>query len=256
MTNTFPSRIRETTKQRKSRIVLALDINYTNRNNAKIFAKNSINMLKEYICAVKINFHLILPLDLYSEVKEVTDLAHSYNLQTIADVKLNDVGNTNRIALSHLWSGGFDAATVSSFVGFDGLREAISHAHENKNGVIALVYMSHKSAHDTYGLKIEDPKSGKTMQMYELFLNWVEELHADGIIVGATVPKIIKQCSERVKNKVLIFSPGVGWQGGDAQQALGNGSDYLIVGRSILQSKEPDKEAVKLRNLTCEITSN
>jgi orotidine-5'-phosphate decarboxylase len=168
-------------------------------------------------------------------------------------VKLNDIGDTNIVALSHLWSGGFDAATVSSFVGFEGLKEIISHAHENNNGVIALVYMSHKSAADTYGLKIIEPKSGKTMKMYEMFLNWVEELGADGIIVGATVPEVIKQCSERVKDKILIFSPGIGWQGGDAREALANGSDYLIIGRSILESKEPDKEAAKLRSLTWQI---
>lgn len=253
MSDNFSARIRESADKHKSRIVLALDINYTDRDSAIIFAKNNINLLKEYICAVKINFHLMLPLDLYSEVKEVTDLAHSYNLQTIADVKLNDIGDTNIVALSHLWSGGFDAATVSSFVGFEGLKEIISHAHENNNGVIALVYMSHKSAADTYGLKIIEPKSGKTMKMYEMFLNWVEELGADGIIVGATVPEVIKQCSERVKDKILIFSPGIGWQGGDARQALANGSDYLIIGRSILESKEPDKEAAKLRSLTWQI---
>ena len=249
MSDDFPARIRESSNKHKSRIILALDINYTDRDKALIFAENHINLLKEYICAVKINFHLILPLDLYSEVKQVTDLAHSYGLQAIADVKLNDIGNTNKVALSHLWSAGFDAATVSSFVGFDGLREAISDAHEHNNGVISVVYMSHRSAADTYGLKVVDPKSGKTLQMYEMFLSWAEELNADGIIVGATVPEIIKQCSGRVKNKVLIFSPGISTQGGDARQALVNGSDYLIVGRSIIESKEPDKEAAKLRNL-------
>ena len=255
MSDNFPARMKESSNKHKSKIVLALDINYTDRDSVIIFAKNTINLLKGYICAVKINFHLLLPLDFYSEVKAVIDLAHSYDLQAIADVKLNDIGNTNEIALSHLWSGGFDAATVSSFVGFNGLRDAISNAHEKNNGIISLVYMSHKSAADTYGLQIVDPKSSKTMQMYELFLNWVEELHADGIIVGATVPEVIKQCSDRVKNKTLIFSPGVGRQGGDARNALANGTDYIIIGRSILESNEPDKEAAKMRELTWEITS-
>ena len=255
MSNNFPRRIKESAQEHESVIVLALDINYTNRDSAIIFAKNSINLLQKHICAVKINFHLILPLDLYSDVKEVTDLAHSYNLQTIADVKLNDIGNTNEIALSHLWSAGFDAVTVSSFIGFNGLKETILHAHENENGNLALVYMSHKSAGDTYGLKIVDPKSGKTIQMYELFLNWLEELHTDGVIIGATVPEVIKQCSDLIKGKSLIFSPGIGRQGGDAGQAIANGSDYLIIGRSILESKEPDNNAEKLRNFTWKITS-
>lgn len=249
----FISRMKESADKHKSRVVLALDINYTDRDNAIIFAKNNINLLKDYICAVKLNFHLILPLDLYSDVKEVTDLAHSCKLQAIADLKLNDIGSTNQIALSHLWSAGFDATTVSSFIGFDGLKEAIANAHEKDNGIIALVHMSHRGASDTYGLQVIDPKSGKQIRMYELFLNWVEELHADAIVVGATVPDVIKQCSERVKDKILIFSPGVGRQGGDAREAVVNGSDYLIIGRTILEAKEPDKEVARIRNLTWEI---
>ncbi len=256
MNDNFLTRIKTSTEKHESRIVLALDINYTNRDNVMAVAKNTINLLQEYICAVKINFHLLLPLDFYSEVEEITNLAHSHNLQAIADIKLNDIANTNNIALSHLWSVGFDAATVSSFIGFDGLKEAISNAHENKNGVIALIYMSHKSARDTYGLRVVDPKGGQIIQMYELFLNWVEQLNVDGIVVGATVPEVIKLCSERVKNNMLIFSPGVGWQGGDARIALDYGSDYVIIGRSILDSKEPDKEAAKLRKFTWDKTSN
>ena len=208
------------------------------------------HLLKEYICAIKVNFHLILSLDLYSEVKEIIDLAHSYNLQTIADVKLNDMDINNRISLSRLWSVGFDTATVSSFIGFDDLSDVISQAHQEGDGVIALVHQSDKSARDIYGVKILNPKSGKTMRMYELLLNWVEELRADAIIVGATVPEVIKQYSERLKDKVIIFSPGIDPQGGDATQTLANGSDFLIIGRSIQEAKEPEKEAARFAKLT------
>ena len=36
-------------------------------------------------------------------------MAHLYGLQTIADIKLNDIGHTNDVATGHLWSLGFDA---------------------------------------------------------------------------------------------------------------------------------------------------
>ncbi len=39
----------------------------------------------------------------------------------------------------------------------------------------------------------------------------------------------------------VILSPGVGFQGGDAGKALAAGADYLIVGRSIIGSKDPVK---------------
>ena len=54
MSNNFPRRIKESAQEHESVIVLALDINYTNRDSAIIFAKNSINLLQKHICAVKI----------------------------------------------------------------------------------------------------------------------------------------------------------------------------------------------------------
>ncbi len=158
MTETFLERIRRASNLHKSRLVLALDPSYTNKADLLKLSIDTINLLSDNICAVKINFHILLPLDVYSEVKTITDLAHSHNLQTIADMKLNDISNTNEVVLSHLWSAGLDALTINPFIGVDALRDAISNAHSNANGVIALVYMSHKSANDTYGLKVTDSK--------------------------------------------------------------------------------------------------
>ncbi|MFQ5969707.1 MAG: orotidine 5'-phosphate decarboxylase [Nitrososphaerales archaeon] len=250
MSDIFIERIKKSGNLHKSKLVLALDLSYTNKKDLLKLTKNTLNMLGDYICAVKINFHLLLPLDLYSEVKIVTDTAHSLGLQTIADVKLSDISNTNEVALSYLWSAGFDALTMNPSIGFDTLRDAILYAHKSYNGVIALVYMSHKGASDTYGINVIDPKSNRKVQMYEIFLNWIEELNADGIVVGATLPEIIKKCSALVKGKVPIFSPGIGAQGGDAKQALASGSDYLIVGRSIIEARDPKRQASQIRQLT------
>ena len=249
MTDTFAERIKKSSNLHKSRLVLALDPSHTKKSDLLKFANDTVNLLSDHICAIKINLHILLPLDLYSEVKAITDLAHSHDLQTIADIKLNDISNTNEVALSHLWSAGFDALTINPFIGFDALRDAIANTHKNSNGVITLVYMSHKSASDTYGLKVTDSRNS-SKHIYELFLDWTEELGADGIVVGATLPEIIKQCSKRVKGRIAIFSPGVGAQGGDAKEALANGSDYLIVGRSIIEAKDPKNEASRMQQLT------
>ncbi len=53
-----------------------------------------------------------------------------------------------------------------------------------------------------------------------------------------TFPKIIRYCMKNVKNNFAIYSPGIGTQGGKAKQILGAGSDYLIVGRTILNSSD------------------
>ena len=68
----------------------------------------------------------------------------------------------------------------------------------------------------------------------------------DGIIVGATYPNIIKFCKEKTRNKLDIYSPGVGVQGGNATKVKKLGADFLIVGRTILNSKNPKKTAKQL----------
>ena len=59
----------------------------------------------------------------------------------------------------------------------------------------------------------------------------------DGIVVGATQDKILKEIAGRLP----VYSPGVGAQGGDAEQTIRNGADYLIIGRSIVEAKQPCK---------------
>ena len=66
----------------------------------------------------------------------------------------------------------------------------------------------------------------------------------DGIVVGATQDKILKEISGRLP----VYSPGVGAQGGDPEQAIRNGADYLIIGRSIVESKQPAKVAREIQD--------
>ena len=68
----------------------------------------------------------------------------------------------------------------------------------------------------------------------------------DRIIVGATYPKIIHYCKNKIKNKLDIYSPGIGAQGGKISDVLSSGSNFLIVGRTILYSKDPLRTTKKL----------
>ncbi len=97
--------------------------------------------------------------------------------------------------------------------------------------------MSAPEAKLSYELNVKLP-GNKEKKLYQLFLDWTISQNADGIIVGATFPKIIRYCKKKVKNNLAIYSPGIGTQGGKAKQILGAGSDYLIVGRTILNSSD------------------
>ena len=47
--------------------------------------------------------------------------------------------------------------------------------------------------------------------------------------------------------KLNIYSPGVGTQGGNASEVISSGTDYMIVGRTILNAKNPKEIAKTLQ---------
>src|ERR687888_435129 len=148
---------------KRSKIVLALDP--LSRTDLMEFVKTIIVLLERYICAIKINFHLILPLSI-SQMSEINDLIHSYQLQSIADIKLNDITRTNEVAIEYLLKMGFDAVIVNPFIGKGALQAAVNQAHKNNGGVIALIYMSHPGAKDSFSINIMN----RNTRMYKLFL--------------------------------------------------------------------------------------
>ena len=93
--------------------------------------------------------------------------------------------------------------------------------------------------------------NSKTRPLYQLFLKWAISSGVDGIVVGATYPKIINYCRKTSGKKLDIYSPGVGTQGGSVKTAIANGSDFLIVGRTILGSKNPVRTAKQLVSANC-----
>lgn len=187
------------------------------------------------------NFHLITPLGL-ADTRTLVELAKSCGLPAIADIKLNDIANTNRVATEYLWAEGFSAVIVNPFAGYEGGMDVVlSRAKALGKGVIALAYMSHKGGDEGYGLALRD---GRTI--FDLFIDRAKDWGVDGVVVGSTRPDKINTARSRLGADFIIFSPGSGVQGGDPVKSLEAGSDYIIVGRSIIESKDPADETRRL----------
>ena len=238
----FKTRIRQSSTD--SRIILANDYDSTNK---KIFSQTiqNIKTLHKFLCGIKLNFHILLPLG-KKEIIRINKTAHQYGLQTIADIKLNDIGNTNHITSKTLWDFGFDAIIINPIIGPKAIRKIVTEAHKRDKGVIALCHMSAPEAKASYEINVKLSKNSKPKPLYQLFLKWAISNKADGIIVGATFPKIINDCKKIAGKKLDIYSPGIGVQGGNAKKAIANGSDFLIVGRTILDSKDPVRTVKQL----------
>lgn len=252
---TFSNKLKKIAEKKQTRIILSLDLTCRNDEllkKSKVLITNTAN----HICAVKINYHLLLPLS-FNTLKNLISIIHKNNLLVIADIKLNDISSTNLVAINYLWKMGFDAIIVNPFVGFkDGLDLLLNSSRNKNKGVIFLVYMSHIGAKDGYGLEIF--KNGKKNKLYYEFAKRALSWKADGMVIGGNNNKIITEISKFTKHKIDIFSPGIGYQGGNEIDAIKSGVDYLIIGRTIINSKNPSSilERISLNSWNAYIKQN
>ena len=239
----FRAKMEETAKKKESSIVLALDFPFRSpENREKLLAKaqDVLEVVHSYVCAVKINHHLVLPLGTFDGVQQLVTRIHEKGLCAIMDCKVNDIGATNQVIAEYYYAAGFDALIANPFIGWEeGLKPIFDIARRLQGGVILLAYMSHKGAIEGYGQTIYDEETGAKTAQYLSFAKKALKWDADGAVVGATYPEKIREIHEVLGEKVPIYSPGVGVQGGAAETALKAGARYLIVGRDITLAQNP-----------------
>jgi orotidine-5'-phosphate decarboxylase len=247
----FKQKMQQAAKSKQSRLILALDFPFeaaVNREALLSKAQGILEAVHPYICAVKINHHLTLPLGLEG-VSALVEQIRGQGLLAIMDAKVNDIGNTNQIIAEYYFAAGFDAIIANPFVGWEeGMQPLFNVAKRANRGVILLTFMSHKGATEGYGQTILDPTTGQLIPQYVSFAQKAAAWGADGVVVGATRPDKIAEVKAILGGKAEIYSPGVGAQGGGADLAIKAGSDYLIVGREIVNAKDPKEAAQSLFN--------
>ncbi|MEM2849433.1 MAG: orotidine 5'-phosphate decarboxylase / HUMPS family protein, partial [Candidatus Bathyarchaeia archaeon] len=138
----FNLEIEKSSRERKSRVVLALDIPEFSKE--KLYEKTLWVMMEtsENVCSFKIGIPTILILGLQNGISKLIEKSHEMGLPVIVDCKLSDVGHVNRIIAQLYFDVGFDAITVNPFVGFkDGLDLVLEEAKKRGRGILPLVYM-------------------------------------------------------------------------------------------------------------------
>jgi orotidine-5'-phosphate decarboxylase len=239
----FKTKMQEAEKSKNSRLVLALDFPFeaaVNRDKILGKAQRVLKAVHSYVCAVKINHHLTLPLGTFDGVQELVERIRGEGMLAIMDAKVNDIGNTNQVIAEYYFAAGFDAIIANPFVGWEeGLKPLFDVSKRLNRGVILLTYMSHKGASEGYGQTIIDQETNQQIPQYVSFAQKALKWGADGVVVGATVPQKISEVKQILGEKVAIYAPGVGAQGGAAEAAIKAGASYLIVGREITNSGDP-----------------
>ena len=244
----FKQLMEESKERKQSNIVLALDAVPSTTNNLLPASLKILRKVHPYICAVKLNRQLLLPLGLQRGIRGIIEESHRLDLPVIMDCKINDIGYTNRVIAENYFDAGFDAVTANPFVGWeDGLKPVFEEAKRRNRGVILLVYMSHKASREGYGQIVYD-EHGKKKPQYVIFAEKALSWGADGAVVGGTYPEKIREVYEILRDEVPIYSPGIGTQGGDIKTAISAGAEYVIIGRAITLSENPEAAAKKFRD--------
>ena len=246
----FKVKMQKAAKSKDSRIVLALDFPFEapeNRKNLLVRAQRVLQAVHPYICAVKINHHLTLPLGTFDGVQELVEQIRGQGLLAIMDAKVNDIGATNQTIAQYYYAAGFDALIANPFIGWEeGLKPLFEVSQRLHRGMILLCYMSHRGASEGYGQMIIDQETRVETLQYISFAKKAVKYAADGVVVGATYPQKITEVKQVTGEKVPIYSPGVGFQGGEAETAVKAGANYLIIGREITMAADPALAARQL----------
>jgi len=207
--------------KRETRLILALDV--TSRERALSLA----GQLCDYFDAIKIGYPLILSAGL-GIVREI-----SATLPVIADLKVADIPNTNRLICDAVLGAGASGVIAQAFPGKDSLLACARSAAAHKADLFVVTEMSHPGAELFMA------------PLAESMARLAVEAGAAGVVAPATRPEKI-MLIRSIIGEGIIISPGVGAQGGSACAALQAGADYLIVGRSIYEAKNPTASAKEL----------
>jgi orotidine-5'-phosphate decarboxylase len=209
--------------QKKNQLILALDV--TNKEQALSISKE----VAYFADAIKIGYPLVLGTGM-GIIGQLMEFA-----PVIADFKVADIPNTDRLICSQAFEAGASAVIVHGFTGRDSLIECVRTAREYNREIFVVTEMSHPGA-----LDFMQPVAKQLARM-------AVDCGAGGVVAPATRLESMREI-RRIVGDLMIISPGVGAQGGSAADAIRAGADYVIVGRSIYGSKTPGKEAEKIVN--------
>jgi orotidine-5'-phosphate decarboxylase len=188
------------------------------------FNKAIIDSTADLVCAYKPNiaFYEALGSDGLAALKR-TRAYIPKDIPVIGDAKRGDIGHTAKAYAKALFEYfGFDATTVSPYLGFDSLEPFIQY---HDRGVFVLCRTSNPGAADFQSLSCE--VDGRRLPLYEIVAEKVGRWNTHGnlgLVVGATYPEELKAIRQRFPNMPLLI-PGVGAQGGELAKVVSYGVD-------------------------------
>jgi orotidine-5'-phosphate decarboxylase len=222
------------------------------------FNKSIIDVTADLVCAYKPNLAFYEALGINGlELLQKTIEHIPGHIPIIGDGKRGDIGNTAKAYAKALFvTLGFDAATVSPYLGFDSIEPFIEY--EDK-GVFILCRTSNPGAVD-----FQSAVDAQGRPLYEAVARKAREWNVRGnigLVVGATYPEELKSIRQLCPDMPLLM-PGIGAQGGDLAATVKYGVDaqgknaIIAVSRQILYASQGKDFAQAARRGAQEMRDN
>jgi orotidine-5'-phosphate decarboxylase len=229
-------------RRNKSLLCIGLDPDVTLMPKVDLleFNKAIVDATADLACAYKPNlaFYEALGIDGLKVLQKTVEHIPDY-IPVIGDGKRGDIGNTAKAYAKALFETfGFDAATVSPYLGYDSVEPFLGYGDK---GIFILCRTSNTGAADFQSLV-----DAQGRPLYEAVArkakNWDTRGNI-GLVVGATYPDELKAIRQLCPEMPLLI-PGIGAQGGDLASAVKNGIDargekaIVAVSRQILYASK------------------
>lgn len=258
----FRERLIEKIRQKRSAVCVGLDPDtavdqFPPRNlfgfYPKLeFAKAIIDEVADLVPVIKPNTRFYL-VEEYRQLEGIVKYAHKKDLEVIADVKANDIGNTMARAYEKEFGYfDFDAITVNGYLGTDGItgnekNPIFKKWFERGKGLFVLVKTSNPSSSQLQDVDLQEtrpvPQKRRIDLHNKVFVHkkvWMKKAelvescgndydHVIGGVVGATHPGDIPIARRLLSGVILL--PGYGAQGGtgkDVKAAVRDGRWAIV----------------------------
>ncbi len=181
---------------------------------------------------------------------EIVEEVKNRGNRVFLDLKFHDIPNTVANAIKSAIDIGVDLLTIHTLGGFEMMEQAMKSALDGENkklrvvGVTMLTSLSNAFLKDilqVYDKSIED--------MVLILAKSAKSAGLDGVVASSFETKKIK---EECGKDFIVVTPGIRPIGNDPfdqvrvatpEQAIKNGSDYLVVGRPIVKADDRAKAA-------------
>mgnify|MGYP001745304117 CR=1 FL=1 len=212
------------------RLIVALDVSTMDA------MKETVTALGDAVSFYKVGMELF-----YAEGEQTVRYLQEQNKQVFLDLKLHDIPNTVKSAMSVLGTFGVDMVTVHAAGGVEMMREAKAALGEGAK-LVAVTQLTSTSEED-----MRDCQNIQTT-VQESVVNYArkaQEAGLDGVVCSAHEVALIKDATS---SDFVCVTPGIrpaGAEIGDQkrvmtpQEAHKIGSDYIVVGRPIIQAENP-----------------